>query len=198
MGRITEECVARIKDAVDIVDLVGRYVQLRRAGTAWKACCPFHNEKTPSFHVNPARQSFHCFGCGVGGDAARFLMMFENLDFPTALRRLADIYGIAVIEEEESPELARRRRARSTASCTTAFSVRAGSLRPARRASSRRCSSALVAPSYSASMASRKARVCRASASMPAMPEKADSAISSSATFFLLLRVDKESLLETI
>lgn len=113
MGRITEECVARIKDAVDIVDLVGRYVQLRRAGTAWKACCPFHNEKTPSFHVNPARQSFHCFGCGVGGDAARFLMMFENLDFPTALRRLADIYGIAVIEEEESPELARRRRARS-------------------------------------------------------------------------------------
>lgn len=113
MGRITEECVARIKDAVDIVDLVGRYVQLRRAGTAWKACCPFHNEKTPSFHVNPARQSFHCFGCGVGGDAARFLMMYENLDFPTALRRLADIYGIAVIEEEESPELARRRRARS-------------------------------------------------------------------------------------
>lgn len=113
MGRITEECVARIKDAVDIVDLVGRYVQLRRAGTAWKACCPFHNEKTPSFHVNPARQSFHCFGCGVGGDAARFLMMYENLDFPTSLRRLADIYGIAVIEEEESPELARRRRARS-------------------------------------------------------------------------------------
>ena len=113
MGRITEECVARIKDAVDIVDLVGRYVQLRRAGTAWKACCPFHNEKTPSFHVNPARQSFHCFGCGVGGDAARFLMMYENLDFPTALRRLADIYGIAVIEEEENPELARRRRVRS-------------------------------------------------------------------------------------
>ena len=113
MARITEECVARIKDAADIVSVVGRYVQLRRAGYSWKACCPFHTEKTPSFHVNPARQSFHCFGCGVGGDAVKFLMMFENLDYPTALRRLADILGIPVIEEEENPEIARLRRLRS-------------------------------------------------------------------------------------
>ena len=113
MPRITEECVARIKDSTDIVELIGRYLQLRRAGNSWKACCPFHNEKTPSFHINPARQSFHCFGCGVGGDATKFLMMFENLDFPTALRRLADMNGIPVIEEEENPELARMRRLRS-------------------------------------------------------------------------------------
>lgn len=112
MPRITEECVARIKDAADIVDLIGRYLQLRRAGNSWKACCPFHSEKTPSFHVNPARQTFHCFGCGVGGDATKFLMMFENLDYPTALRRIADTYGIPVIEEEENPELARMRRVR--------------------------------------------------------------------------------------
>lgn len=113
MPRITEECVARIKESTDIVEMVGRYIQLRRAGNAWKACCPFHAEKTPSFHVNPARQTFHCFGCGVGGDAVKFLMMFENLDYPTALRRIADMNGVAVIEEEENPEMARQRRIRS-------------------------------------------------------------------------------------
>ncbi len=113
MPRITQECVARIKDSTDIVELVGRFLQLRRAGNAWKACCPFHNEKTPSFSVNPARQTFHCFGCGVGGDAVKFLMMFENLDYPTALRRIADMNGVPVIEEEENPEMARRRRMRS-------------------------------------------------------------------------------------
>ena len=112
MARITEECVARIKDSADIVDIVGGCIQLRRAGNSWKACCPFHNEKTPSFHVNPARQTFHCFGCGVGGDAIKFLMMFENLDYPTALRRVADKNGVAVVEEDENPEQQRRRRLR--------------------------------------------------------------------------------------
>lgn len=105
--------MARIKDSADIVDIVGGCIQLRRAGNSWKACCPFHNEKTPSFHVNPARQTFHCFGCGVGGDAIKFLMMFENLDYPTALRRVADKNGIAIIEEDENPEQQRRRRLRS-------------------------------------------------------------------------------------
>lgn len=113
MARITEECVARIKDSADVVEIVGRYIQLRRAGNAWKACCPFHNEKTPSFSVNPARQTFKCFGCGVGGDAVKFIMMFENLDYPTALRRVADMNGIPIIEEEENPEAARRRWLRS-------------------------------------------------------------------------------------
>ena len=113
MARITQECVARIKDSADIVELLGKYLQLRRAGNSWKACCPFHSEKTPSFHVNPARQTFHCFGCGVGGDALKFIMMFENLDYPTALRRLADMNGIPVIEEEENPEMARLRRIRA-------------------------------------------------------------------------------------
>ena len=113
MARITQECVARIKDSADIVELLGKYLQLRRAGNSWKACCPFHSEKTPSFHVNPARQTFHCFGCGVGGDALKFIMMFENLDYPTALRRLADMNGIPVIEEEENPEMARQRRMRA-------------------------------------------------------------------------------------
>ncbi len=108
-----QECVERIKGSIDIVELIGRYLQLRRAGNSWKACCPFHNEKTPSFHVNPARQAFKCFGCGVGGDGVKFLMMFENLDYPTALRRIADMNGIPVIEEEENPEAARLRQLRS-------------------------------------------------------------------------------------
>ncbi len=113
MPRITAECEARIKDSADIVELLGRYIELRRAGNSWKACCPFHAEKTPSFHINPARQTFHCFGCGVGGDSAKFLMMFENLSYPDALRRLADMAGIPVMEENESPEFARRRRQRA-------------------------------------------------------------------------------------
>lgn len=113
MPRILQECVDRIKGSIDIVELVGKYVQLRRAGNSWKACCPFHGEKTPSFHVNPARQAFKCFGCGVGGDGVKFVMMFENLDYPSALRRIADANGIPVIEEEENPEAARQRQLRA-------------------------------------------------------------------------------------
>lgn len=113
MGRITEECVRRIKDAADIVELIGKYVPLKRAGSAWKGCCPFHAEKTPSFSVNPTRQTFKCFGCGVGGDAVKFVMMFENLDYPTALRKLADMTGVAVVEEQENPEMQQMRKQRS-------------------------------------------------------------------------------------
>ncbi len=112
MSRITAECEARIKQSIDIVELLGRYIEIRRAGTAWKACCPFHQEKTPSFHVNPSRQSYHCFGCGEGGDGIKFLMSFENLSYPDALRRIADLNGIPILEEEESPEVARRRQMR--------------------------------------------------------------------------------------
>lgn len=113
MGRITEECVRRIKDAADIVELIGKYVPLKRAGSAWKGCCPFHAEKTPSFSVNPTRQTFKCFGCGVGGDAVKFVMMFENLDYPTALRKLADMTGVVVVEEQENAEMLQMRKQRS-------------------------------------------------------------------------------------
>lgn len=113
MARITEECVRRIKDAADIVELINKYVPLKRAGTAWKGCCPFHAEKTPSFSVNPTRQTFKCFGCGVGGDAVKFVMMFENLDYPTALRKLADMTGVAVVEEQENAEMQQMRKQRA-------------------------------------------------------------------------------------
>jgi DNA primase len=68
-----------IRAAVDIVDLVGRFVNLRKAGSHWKGLCPFHAEKTPSFTVNPQKGIFHCFGCGVGGDAFGFVMRQDRL-----------------------------------------------------------------------------------------------------------------------
>src|SRR5215467_13974931 len=71
-----------IRAAVDIVDLVGRFVNLRKAGVNWKGLCPFHGEKTPSFMVNPAKGIFHCFGCGVGGDAFGFLMRQDRVALP--------------------------------------------------------------------------------------------------------------------
>ncbi len=83
------EIITRVKDETDIVELVGRYVRLQPSGAGWKGLCPFHREKTPSFHVHPARQSYKCFGCGEGGDAISFLMALENLTFPEAMETLA-------------------------------------------------------------------------------------------------------------
>ena len=88
-----------IRAAVDIVDLVSRFVNLRKAGSHWKGLCPFHAEKTPSFTVNPQKNIFHCFGCGVGGDAFGFVMRQDRLSFPEAVRSLAKTAGIALPEE---------------------------------------------------------------------------------------------------
>lgn len=79
MGRIDEDSIRRVLEATDIVDVVGSYLSLKRAGSRWKACCPFHNEKTPSFIVDQTRQNFKCFGCGEGGSAITFVMKMENL-----------------------------------------------------------------------------------------------------------------------
>ena len=99
-GMVSKDVIDQIRNALDIADVIGSYIQLKRAGHSAKALCPFHKEKTPSFHVNPARQAFHCFGCGVGGDVFKFVMLYENVDFPTALRMLASRAGIAVQFDE--------------------------------------------------------------------------------------------------
>lgn len=99
MARIPEETLQQVLNATDIVDLVGRYVKLRRVGTNWRGLCPFHTEKTPSFYVNPQRNSYHCFGCGAGGTAIRFLMEHDGLQFMDAVKRLADTAGIRIEEE---------------------------------------------------------------------------------------------------
>ena len=104
MGLISEETIQRVSDANDIVDLISSYFPLKRAGTSFRAICPFHREKSPSFHVNPARQNYHCFGCGAGGGVLRFVMEYEHLDFPSAVRRLAQRAGIPIVEEDATSE----------------------------------------------------------------------------------------------
>ena len=89
MAVLPPEIIARVKEETDLVELVGRYVRLQPSGSSWKGLCPFHQEKTPSFHVQPVRQSYKCFGCGEGGDAISFLMAIENLLFPEAMETLA-------------------------------------------------------------------------------------------------------------
>jgi len=106
-GPTSDEFVNQVRAAVDIIDVVGEYVQLRKSGRAFVGLCPFHSEKSPSFNVNAERQFFHCFGCGAGGDIFSFLMKLEQLSFPEALHKLADRAGIAVPQtqqEEDTPE----------------------------------------------------------------------------------------------
>jgi DNA primase len=99
MAAIPTQTIEQIAAANDIVEVIGSYFPLKRAGTNLKALCPFHQEKTPSFHVSPQRQTFHCFGCGAGGTVFRFVMDYEHVDFPSAVRKLAGRVGIPVIEE---------------------------------------------------------------------------------------------------
>ena len=100
--RHTDTTKAAIKNAVDIVALVGEYLQVRRAGSKFKALCPFHDDHNPSLELNPERQSFKCWSCGAGGDVFDFVKSYEHVDFPEALRMLADRAGIVL----ESPSSA--------------------------------------------------------------------------------------------
>ncbi|MBE2284644.1 MAG: DNA primase [Prosthecobacter sp.] len=99
MPRIPEETIQQVLAATDIVALVGRSVKLRKAGTNYLGLCPFHNERTPSFNVSPSRGTYHCFGCGAGGSAIRFVMEHDGMSFIEAVKRLADAAGIRVEEE---------------------------------------------------------------------------------------------------
>lgn len=101
---IDNNTAERIKAAANIVDVVGSYVELKRAGVNYKACCPFHNEKTPSFIVFPGRGRYKCFGCGEAGDAVSFVQKQEAMTYPEALKHLASKYGIEVQETRLSKE----------------------------------------------------------------------------------------------
>ena len=114
MGTIPSETIEQIAAANDIVEVIGSYFPVKRAGANFKALCPFHQEKTPSFMVSPSRQTFHCFGCGAGGSVFRFVMDYEHTDFPSAVRKLAARAGITVVEARGAEDEDRRYEARRT------------------------------------------------------------------------------------
>jgi len=114
MGTIPSETIEQIAAANDIVEVIGSYFPLKRAGVNFKALCPFHQEKTASFTVSPSRQTFHCFGCGAGGSVFRFVMDYEHTDFPSAVRKLAARAGVMVVETRGAEDGDRRYEARRT------------------------------------------------------------------------------------
>ncbi len=103
-GRIPEEFIQALLNRVDIVELIGSYVSLRKAGANFVACCPFHNEKTPSFSVNQTKQFYHCFGCGVSGDAIQFLIEHKALTFVEAVEQLAGQVGMQMPTLDKDPQ----------------------------------------------------------------------------------------------
>ena len=99
---ISRDSIERVIQAAELTSLIGDYVSLKKKGANWEACCPFHEEKTPSFKVNPAKGIYKCFGCGKGGDAISFVMDMESLSYPEAIRNLAKRFNVEI--EENSPE----------------------------------------------------------------------------------------------
>jgi len=123
MSEVTTTSVgaaAEVKQKVNLVDLIGETVQLRKAGATFKGLCPFHGEKTPSFTVTPSRESWKCFGCGRGGDVFNFVMERDSIDFPEALRRLAQRAGVE-LSERTTREDAQRKRLRDVLDAAVAF-----------------------------------------------------------------------------
>ena len=134
MALFTPGSVERVKEASDIVEVISAHTDLRRSGTRFTGLCPFHDERSPSFSVDPAEKLYHCFGCGVGGDVIKFVEEKEGLSFPDAVEALADRYGVELEREAEDPRAEEQRRKRGAAD--RAARAHGGLLRdlPARRA----------------------------------------------------------------
>lgn len=101
---IDNASIESLKNSIDIIDVVGSFVELRKAGANYKANCPFHGEKTPSFVVSPSKQIYHCFGCGVGGDSIKFLMELEKLTYPESIEKLASMFNFSLIYTKGSSD----------------------------------------------------------------------------------------------
>jgi len=93
---IKKESIENLKNHLDIVDVISQFIELKKSGANFKACCPFHGENTPSFVVSPTKQIYHCFGCGVGGDSIKFLMEYEKLSYPESIEKLASMYNFSL------------------------------------------------------------------------------------------------------
>jgi DNA primase len=113
-GRFSPDTIERVKESADIVEIISAHTDLRRQGQRFTGLCPFHDERTPSFSVDPQEKLYHCFGCGVGGDVIKFVEEKEGLGFPEAVEALGERYGVEIEREEADPraEEARKRRAR--------------------------------------------------------------------------------------
>ena len=109
MGLFTRESIDRLRDAVDMVELVGAKTDLRRVGSRFTGLCPFHDERTASFSVNAEEKLFYCFGCQAKGDAIGFVEQSEGLDFVEAVEMLADRYGVQLERENDDPRAERER-----------------------------------------------------------------------------------------
>ncbi|HEX5375121.1 MAG TPA: CHC2 zinc finger domain-containing protein, partial [Solirubrobacterales bacterium] len=112
MALISTESLERVKQAVDIVEVVSAHTDLRRQGARWVGLCPFHEERTPSFSVDAQEKLYHCFGCGVGGDTIKFVEEKEGLGFAEAVELLADRYGVELEREKEDPRAEAKRQQR--------------------------------------------------------------------------------------
>ena len=119
---MADQVIQEIKERLDIVEVIGSYLQLKRAGVNFRANCPFHNEKTPSFNVNPARQIWHCFGCSEGGDVFSFVQKYEHLEFPEVLKLLADRAGVVL--PERKPEDAKQQQLRDRVYRVNSFAAK--------------------------------------------------------------------------
>ncbi|MEA3373161.1 MAG: DNA primase [Campylobacterota bacterium] len=100
---ISQDSIEGLKTRLDIIDVVGNYIELKKAGTNFKAVCPFHDEKSPSFVVSPQKQIYHCFGCGAGGDSIKFVMEYEKLNYPEAIEKLAAQYNYSLHYTSNAP-----------------------------------------------------------------------------------------------
>lgn len=99
---IKKESIENLKNYLDVVDVISQFLDLKKSGANFKACCPFHGEDTPSFVVSPSKQIYHCFGCGVGGDSIKFLMEYEKLSYPETIEKLASMYNFTLDYEASS------------------------------------------------------------------------------------------------
>lgn len=99
---ITKDSIENLKNHLDVVDVISQFLEIKKSGANFKACCPFHGEKTPSFVISPTKQIYHCFGCGVGGDSIKFVMEYEKLAYPEAIEKLSSMYNIPLSYENSN------------------------------------------------------------------------------------------------
>lgn len=101
---ITKDSIENLKNHLDVVDVISQFIETKKSGANFKACCPFHGEKTPSFVISPTKQIYHCFGCGVGGDSIKFVMEYEKLAYPEAIEKLASMYNVSLSYENTNQQ----------------------------------------------------------------------------------------------